>query len=70
MAERWQVVSQDQITVPDPNTNGYVDAIRVRFITERGNRGYVDVPRAVYTVDNVQTLVDAHAAALDEVSDL
>lgn len=70
MDDRWVVLSQAEVTVPDQAGSGYVAAVRVTFRTALGNVGTVDIPRASYGVDAVRAAIDAHAATLDEISNL
>lgn len=65
----WQITGQVR-QVGDPGTGTLVDGYKVSFRTGGGTNSWVFVPFAMYSPQNVAAAVAAHAAQLDQVSQL
>jgi hypothetical protein len=69
MAEGWKVTSQRQTKA---YTNGeFMDVMEVRFVTDHGVSGVVDVPLSSYgDADYVRKLIQGRVDAIDAVHGL
>jgi len=65
----WSVESQQETVAQDEHGRA-VEGVRIAFITGKGQRGSVFVPRTRYNVENVRAALAGAAHQLDTVLDL
>lgn len=65
----WTVESQTETNNLGPGGT-FVPGMQVTFITGKGVRGSVFLPREQFSVENVKAMIATHAAQLDAVADL
>jgi hypothetical protein len=65
----WTVTGQTQTTQVN-DAGVVVQGVRVQFRTGNGTAGYVFVPMAQYTPDQVRMAIAAQAAVVDQVDAL
>jgi hypothetical protein len=63
---KYEVINQRQTTIIDSGGQ-LVPVMEVKFRTEKGVVGVVDVPIASYTVDHVRQMIEARSATIDAV---
>ncbi len=66
MGAIYEVVSAQERLILDDAGNP-VDGYRLDFVTKRGLRGYVNIPKSRYTKESAAQLVEAEAKKLEEM---
>jgi hypothetical protein len=69
MAEGWHVTSQRK-TSEITSGGRFQDVMEVHFTTDTGTDGYVRIPTAKFTPDEVAKRIDAEVAVIDAVHNL
>ncbi len=69
MAQNYQVISQRQREILGPNEN-FIPVMNVVYMTSHGDRGEVDIPVAMFTVDAVKEAIESQVQHMLAVRDL